>query len=266
MVGRISGSSRTAPRTARSDSSLCGRLFCCGRVSIMKACEDWPSFSPMEREGASGDSRTFAILCLTDERLLSTGSEPIGPVGPGDRVQTQELERIRRYADPRSLLEAVSVGLLLLGKGLFILIPSDVLKVPLVLCMVASWIAWACFAPLYYSRKYGEVERKRSWPWPRLVGVSVIVALVFGSALVFSVGDARLSYLLWGSLMVCTWIWSESRRSQAYYLALGVLLLALALPGPSSAFLPQALATKGVAYTLSGTALILAGLLDHLQL
>src|SRR4051812_44925732 len=174
MVGRISGSSRTAPRTARSDSSLCGRLFCCGRVSIMKACEDWPSFSPMEREGASGDSRTFAILCLTDERLLSTGSEPIGPVGPGDRVQTQELERIRfatrRYADLGGLLANVSWGLLLLGGGLFALVPG-VWKLVVALGLAASWIAWTCFAPPYYSSKYGEVERK--WSWPRRIGLSL---------------------------------------------------------------------------------------------
>jgi len=65
-----------------------------------------------------------------------------------------------------------------------------------------------------------------------------------------------LLYALYGSLFVSIWLLQERRLSQSYHLGLGVLLLGCsALPAPPWA-----------APLLCGSAMILAGLLDHWRL
>jgi len=90
----------------------------------------------------------------------------------------------------------------------------------------------------------------------------------------------QLLYALVGSCFLGIWLWRERRRSQSYYLAVGVLLLGLAALGTSvgyfygkegevarivNLFLP-AVIHLWVAVLLCGAAMILAGLLDHWQL
>ncbi|MDP9120275.1 MAG: hypothetical protein M3O15_02745, partial [Acidobacteriota bacterium] len=76
----------------------------------------------------------------------------------------------------------------------------------------------------------------------------------------------RLEYATFGTLFLFLWHWMECRPSESHHLVLGLLLLALALPGPSSAFLAPPLADMGIAQILAGSSIILAGLLDHRQL
>jgi hypothetical protein len=87
-------------------------------------------------------------------------------------------------------------------------------------------------------------------------------------------------YALCGALFLCLWLWRGRRRSQGHHLALAVLLLGLAALGTSLGFLARAdgeiprtldlllpaLVYPGVALLLCGSSMVLAGLLDHLQL
>jgi hypothetical protein len=89
----------------------------------------------------------------------------------------------------------------------------------------------------------------------------------------------QMTYVFCGALFVGIWLWRERRGSQSYYLVLGALLLGLSALGASLGFLIPvqgfaqtvtfflpALAHFWAALLLCGSALILAGLLDHLQL
>lgn len=87
-------------------------------------------------------------------------------------------------------------------------------------------------------------------------------------------------YVLSGSLFLGFWLWRGRRLFQGYHLALAVPLLGLAALGTSLGFLARAdgqipsllnqllpaLVYPGVALSLCGAAMILAGLLDHWQL
>jgi hypothetical protein len=87
-------------------------------------------------------------------------------------------------------------------------------------------------------------------------------------------------YALFGSVFLCVWLWRGRRRSQGHHLALAALLLGLAALGTSLGFLARAdgaipgtldfllpaLVYPGLALLLCGSAMILAGLLDHAQL
>jgi hypothetical protein len=92
---------------------------------------------------------------------------------------------------------------------------------------------------------------------------------------------AQLLYALCGALFLGTWIWRGRQRSQQYHLLLGALLLGLSACGTFLGYfvwedreLPVRLLDLvvplvvhlWVALLLCGSALILAGLLDHLQL
>lgn len=96
----------------------------------------------------------------------------------------------------------------------------------------------------------------------------------------FRAFSAQTLYLLCGSLFLGLWFWRERQPSQGYHLALAVLLLGLSLGGLSLGLLIPfywevlrmldpllpVLVYPGVALLLCGAAMILAGLLDHLQL
>jgi hypothetical protein len=88
-------------------------------------------------------------------------------------------------------------------------------------------------------------------------------------------------YALFGSFFLAVWLWRERRASQSYYLAFGLLLLGLAAFGASLGWmlspgmgswsrLADSLAPfvghLWVSLLLCGGSMIVAGLLDHLQL
>jgi hypothetical protein len=91
---------------------------------------------------------------------------------------------------------------------------------------------------------------------------------------------AQTAYVVYGSFFLAVWFWRQRRQSQGYHLALAVLLLALAALGTSLGYLARqdggippridlvlpALVYPGVALLVCGSALVLAGLLDHWQL
>lgn len=91
---------------------------------------------------------------------------------------------------------------------------------------------------------------------------------------------AQAIYVLHGSLLLGVWLWRGRRRSQSHHLALAILLLGLAALGTSLAFLARpdgqiaqildtllpALVYPGLALLFCGSSMVLAGLLDHLQL
>jgi hypothetical protein len=87
----------------------------------------------------------------------------------------------------------------------------------------------------------------------------------------------EMLYAIVGSLFFSMWLWRESRPSQGYLLALALPLLGLPALGlllglgvsipPSLSGLPLlALAYGWMAQILCGSAMLLAGLLDHRQL
>jgi hypothetical protein len=91
---------------------------------------------------------------------------------------------------------------------------------------------------------------------------------------------AQTMYLLYGSLLLGVWLWRGRRGSQGHHLALAALLLGLSGLGTSLGFLARksgeiprlldlclpALVYPGLALLLCGSAMILVGLIDHLQL
>jgi hypothetical protein len=91
---------------------------------------------------------------------------------------------------------------------------------------------------------------------------------------------AQTTYVFYGSFFLAVWFWRRCRGSQAYQLALAVLLLGLSGLGTSLAYLVRldggippridlvlpALVYPGAALLVCGSALVLAGLLDHWQL
>jgi hypothetical protein len=190
-------------------------------------------------------------------------------------MQIQDLERIRSATehnrDMRGLY-AVSSGLGYLSLGLLRALSGTFRFLPIFLLFVGS-IALGIFAGSYYHKTFGEGDQPKGRAalvsGALLLGAALGVLLV-ATSIVAVVGavlsEIRFIYLGWGSLFLGVWIWRKCRLSLSHYLALGILLLALAAPGPSSGFLFPGLATQGVAEILGGIAMILSGLLDHWQL
>jgi len=91
---------------------------------------------------------------------------------------------------------------------------------------------------------------------------------------------AQTTYVIYGSYFLGLWLWRRRRLSQTHDLALAVLLLSLAALGTSLAYLARqdgglasridlvvpALVYPAVALLVCGSALVLAGLIDHWQL
>jgi len=98
-------------------------------------------------------------------------------------------------------------------------------------------------------------------PWIKLNSVVIYdgaESFVPMSPPAFGALSAPLIYALCGSLFLGLWLLRQRRLSQSYHLAFGALLLGLAA-------LPQGFPLWG-ALLLCGSALVLAGLLDHRQL
>jgi hypothetical protein len=178
-------------------------------------------------------------------------------------MNPEDLDRIRfvtrHFGDLKGLQSTVPVGLIMLSIGL------NGLGLDLL-----SWISMAVtcgamglmfLSRRYYRARFGEVESQSVGPsraWRRValaVGVFGAVFLALGP-----LRRDRVFYILYGTLLLFTWIWRGSRLAQGYYLVLGGLLLGLALPG---AVLPPVRNPRGMTFTLCGAAMILAGLLDH---
>ncbi|HTG31548.1 MAG TPA: hypothetical protein VLB76_01355 [Thermoanaerobaculia bacterium] len=93
----------------------------------------------------------------------------------------------------------------------------------------------------------------------------------------FPMLKAQLLYALYGSFFLGIWFWRERRPSQSYYLVFGVLLLGCSALSSSVGFIlpwsPRVvdafflpIAQFWLALLLCGSAMILAGLIDHWQL
>ncbi|HEY2739408.1 MAG TPA: hypothetical protein VGK45_13455, partial [Thermoanaerobaculia bacterium] len=120
-------------------------------------------------------------------------------------------------------------------------------RLPMILMMAPA--AFAVFQLLFWP------------PWIKLDSIVIYdgsASFVPMSPVAFKMFSAPLIYALCGSLCVGLWLLRQRRLSQIYHLALGALLLGCAaLPGMSSLW---------VALSLCGSALALAGLLDHREL
>ena len=91
---------------------------------------------------------------------------------------------------------------------------------------------------------------------------------------------AQTAYVFYGSCFLGLWLWRGRRRSESHNLALALLLLGFAVAGTSLGYLARAdgeidrsldlllpaLVYPGTALLLCGSAMVLAGLLDHWQL
>jgi hypothetical protein len=119
---------------------------------------------------------------------------------------------------------------------------------------------------------YGE-------PWTRGIASVISRDPISPSTAKAVIGQSL--YALCGALFLGTWLWRGRQRSQRYYLWLGALLLGLSAGGTFLGYfvwedrewtvrilnlLIPLVVHLWVALLLCGSALILAGLLDHLQL
>ena len=98
-------------------------------------------------------------------------------------------------------------------------------------------------------------------PWI-VMRSGVIVDPNWHNMLVFSLLEpvvAQMIYPLFGSFFLGIWLLRERRLSQSHHLAIGALLSGLFILQPTAAPL-------GLALLLCGSSMVLAGLLDHLQL
>jgi hypothetical protein len=231
----------------------------------MLAVGDVDSLSPTEREGGKRE---------TTGRLTKRGFRAkIGllrrPVSSKETAMaTTDLERIRfvtrHFTDLQGLRSAALGGLIVvigLSESM-----GGALRIVLALVLGAGSLGLLIFAPRYYRRTFGEVERQPSSPRSLLGTFLVFLCFVGVSWLFRSWGEGRNNYIVMGSLLVGRWVWLEGRWSQAHSLVLGLLLLGIAAPGPSSALFLPALVGSGISEILCGAAMSLDGLLDHRQL
>ena len=193
---------------------------------------------------------------------------------------THDFDRIRfvtrHFGDLQfGLRFLVPLGLILLLSGLVSYFDSAILLV-LELAVCGGAVFFVMFrSKLYFQARFGEVEQL-----PAPVSAEVKTMLALGLALIivtflfvgsiYGISDptVRLQYLLYGSMFLTRWISMEHRLAQGYHLVFGALLLGLATSGAFPALVLPAwvLSHHGIAPILSGSAMVLAGLLDHRQL
>jgi len=198
-------------------------------------------------------------------------------------MDTQHLDQIRfvarHYQDLQGLRNLVPTGLCAIGIGVSFLRPASLLDPRAFVVSIAEFFLCLAIgvgglrlwlsAKSYYRRAFGEVERR---PVSQVLlnsvvelGVTVVLFYLAFRAVV-SFGTVRSTFIAYGSWLLGRWVWMEGRLSQAHYLVLGALLVGIGAPGPLSAFFRTDLASRGIAQILCGTALVLAGLVDHQQL
>jgi hypothetical protein len=219
-------------------------------------------------------------------------------------MEIRDLDRIRfvtrRFSELQGFRRLVPVGLLALSGAGLIFLPGW----PLMLLPAAvAFLLFFC-AGRYYQNNFGEAEpvaelsslvltaEGPSWRLqpsipavPRFLLIGGLTCAVFvlfqlllwppwvtiGSEVVYWSGDPAMTramliqmlYGLCGLFFLGTWRLREQLLSQSHCLGIGVLLSALSALGPW--FVPAAV-HLGTALLLCGSSLVLAGLLDHLQL
>ncbi len=189
-------------------------------------------------------------------------------------MTTHDLDRIRfvtrHFTELQGLRWLVPWGVFLLVGGFRRILPIYY-SGPVFLL---SFIGMFCFLTSgkdslhsYYRLRFGEVEKPttafkwQSSPWFYLalilwMGIAFFLHFVFGPC-----GNAWIPYVIEGLALLGVWTWRGHRSSQSHYLMLAALFFGLAAPASRSV-----LGENGVNDLLFGTALIVAGLLDHRQL
>lgn len=192
----------------------------------------------------------------------------------------QDFDRIRfvtrHFGDLKvGLRFLVPMGLIFLFEGLVSYFDSAILY----LLGLAVWGGAVFFmmfrSERYFQARFGEVEQLSapvSAEIKTMLGlglVFIIVTFLFVSS-IYGISDptVRFQYLFTGSMLLTRWISMEHRLAQAYHLVLGASLLGLATRGAFPALVLPAwvLSHHGIAPILGGSAMVLAGLLDHRQL
>ena len=154
-----------------------------------------------------------------------------------------------------------------LGAGLVLLVSLHAIG-PRVELDTDGWVLdpWLQFTPpvvsIMDSREVAKLSRSN---WFRLEEPVHVLRLL----------QTEGMYAVWGSLFLSVWFLRERRRSQAYYLVLALPMLGLAAlsgslelvqPPAVFSYVLLALAHSWIALILQGAAMLIAGLLDHLQL
>jgi hypothetical protein len=179
------------------------------------------------------------------------------PAGPAPRLA----------GDPPQSHRQLHWLFLPMGVGLVLLVSLHAIG-PRVELQTDGWTLdpWLQFTPPVVSMMdSGTVAKLSRFPWFRFEETKHIVRLF----------QTEGMYALLGSSFLGLWLVRGRRLSQAYYLALALPLLGLAALGASlELFQPPAvfsyvllaLAHSWIAQVLQGSAMFVAGLLDHLQL
>jgi hypothetical protein len=181
-------------------------------------------------------------------------------------VNPKDFDRIRfitrHFKELEGLERTVPTGLLSLSVGFSGFFGESFLSILLVIaCWLGSFLLRRR-ARSYYRAIFGEVEQPQtssSIPWSAYLLVLMILALVFveGGGLRSDVFP-RLLLSMYSAFFMCLWIWRGYRRTQVYWLALGILFLGAQ---PFVSIVPGD--RLGFVIFLSGAAMILGGLLDH---
>jgi|HubBroStandDraft_3_1064219.scaffolds.fasta_scaffold09402_6 hypothetical protein len=210
-------------------------------------------------------------------------------------MDTQDVERIRfvtrHFKGLRGLADRFPRGLMLVVMGLSNLLLEQLTgnQSKGMVVVVATAMFGGCYflmrrARSYYRQRFGEVEQRiganplalsslfiaapadtpeRVLASRRRLRGAIVAAFALGTLLFFGAAGfsrattGRYLLLFCGVEQAAIWLARDRHRSQLHHLALGALLLACAVPGPSR---------DGSWQVLAGACWMLAGLLDHRQL
>jgi hypothetical protein len=190
-----------------------------------------------------------------------------------------DLDRIRfvtrHFGDLQfGLRYFVPMGLIFLLGGLVTYFDSAILL--LLELVVGGGAVFMMFrSKPYFQARFGEVEQPLAPVSVEVktilsLGLALIIVIVLLGSSIYGLSDptVRLQYLCYGSMFLVRWISLEHRLAQGYHLVFGALLLGLATSGAFPALVLPAwvLSHHGIAQILAGSAMVLAGLLDHRQL
>jgi hypothetical protein len=183
-------------------------------------------------------------------------------------MNRQDLDRIRfvtRHFEDLQGLYWMGQGLLFFSIGLNSLAKSAGVGLSILSMLLLVPAMYLTFRKRsYYRTRFGEIESKVRMKDSQLVlwGVAalalvVVLAVASGRSGLVVLMDFPLNMM--GALFLGIWCYRGLRLSQAYYLALGLMIL-------SAPFILPPWANPGMVYVLVGASLMLAGLLDHWQL
>jgi hypothetical protein len=208
---------------------------------------------PVDIPNLAGDNQFAAQTGLQEEPAMNP----------------EDLDRIlfitRRFQQLQGLRWMVPVGLVTLSVGLgSAFLPS---YPALLLAVLAGAIFLSLRSRAYYLERFGKVE-PRHLPMREQIVIGAAVLAVYGLEPLTKRGLYPLELILYAGLAMLFLVpgfgvLGEAQRDQTHYLLLGALFLLLALPSRAVQALFPWRARTGVDFMLCGTALILAGLLDH---